>query len=111
MRFSKKNKLVAGCALLVTALTLLGIWYFRTPSREITRAELDQLVQAKTLTDGRVRPTPYAGIYHPHRGFGALVRWWRLLLQPTGTLTVFNAQAQRHGENSNPKGFNVNSRG
>jgi ATP-dependent Zn protease len=64
MKFLKYIKLVAGCALIVTGLTLLGIWYFRTPSREITRAELDQFVQAKTLTDGRVRPTPYAGIYH-----------------------------------------------
>ncbi len=64
MRFSKKTKLVAGCALIVTGLTLLGIWYFHTPSREITRVELDQFVQAKALTDGRVRPTPYAGIYH-----------------------------------------------
>ena len=64
MKFLKNTKLMVGSALLVTGLTLLGIWCFRTPSREITRAELDQFVQAKTLTDGRVRPTPYAGIYH-----------------------------------------------
>ena len=64
VKFLKNTKLVVGSALLVTSLTLLGIWYSRTPSREITRAELDQIVQAKALTDGRVRPTPYAGIYH-----------------------------------------------
>lgn len=64
MKSLKRTKLVAAAALMVTGLTLLGIWSFRTPSREITRAELDQFVQAKTLTDGRVRPTPYAGIYH-----------------------------------------------
>ena len=64
MKFLKNTKLMVGSALLVTGLTLLGIWCFRTPSREITRAELDQFVQAKTLTDGRVKPTPYAGIYH-----------------------------------------------
>ena len=63
MKFLKNIKLVVGAALLVTGLILVGIWCFRTPSREITRAELDQLVQAKTLTDGRIIPTPYAGIY------------------------------------------------
>ena len=63
MKFLKNPKLVTGSALVVTGLTLLGIWYYRTPSREITRAELEQFVQAKALTDGRVVPTPYAGIY------------------------------------------------
>jgi cell division protease FtsH len=64
MKFLKNTKLMVGSALLMTGLTLLGIWCFRTPSREITRAELDQFVQAKTLADFRVRPTTYAGIYH-----------------------------------------------
>ena len=64
MKFLKNTKLMVGSALLVTGLTLFGIWCFRTPSREITRAELDQFVQVKSLTDGRVKPTLYAGIYH-----------------------------------------------
>ena len=63
MKFLKNYKLVAGSALVVISLTVLGFWGFRTPSREITRAELDQFVLAKTITDGRVIPTPYAGIY------------------------------------------------
>ena len=63
MKFLKNTKLVTGSALIVTGLTFLGIWCFRTPSREITRAELEQFAQAKALTDGRVMPTPYAGIY------------------------------------------------
>jgi cell division protease FtsH len=65
MNFLKNTKLLVGTALLVTALTLLGLWGFRTPapSREITRAELEQFIAAKSLTDGRVRPTSYAGIY------------------------------------------------
>lgn len=64
MKFLKNTKLIVGSALLVTGLTLLGLWFFHTPSREITRGELDQLIGAKALTDGRVTPTPYAGIYH-----------------------------------------------
>jgi cell division protease FtsH len=64
MKFLKHTKLVVGACLIVIALSLLGIWCFRTPSREITRAELDKFVQAKALTDGRVLPTPYAGIYY-----------------------------------------------
>ncbi len=65
MKYLKNTKLMVGSALLVTGLTLLGVWGFRTsaPSREITRAELEQFIAAKSLTDGRVRPTPYAGIY------------------------------------------------
>ena len=63
MNFLKNTKLMVGSALLVTSLALLGIWIFRAPAREIARAELEQLVEAKALTDGRVRPTPYAGIY------------------------------------------------
>ena len=73
MKFLKNTKLMVGSALLATGLTFLGLWCFRTPSREITRTELDQFVQAKTLTDGRIRPTPYAGIYHlegKHKRFG-----------------------------------------
>ncbi len=63
MKFLKNIKLMVGSALIVTGLTILGIWCFRPPSREITRAELEQFIAAKSLTDGRVRPTSYAGIY------------------------------------------------
>jgi cell division protease FtsH len=63
MKLLKNTKLVAWSVLIVTSLIILGIWGFLPPSREITRTELDQLVQAKALTDGRVMPTPYAGIY------------------------------------------------
>ena len=36
----------------------------RTPSRKINRVELDQLMQANAIADGRVTPTPYPGIYY-----------------------------------------------
>jgi cell division protease FtsH len=64
MKSLKNTNLVAWSALIVTGLIILGIWGFLPPSREITRTELDQLVQANALTDGRVMPTPYAGIYY-----------------------------------------------
>jgi len=64
MKFLRNAKLATGSVLIVTGLIFLGIWCFRTPSREMTRTELDQLVQANALTDGRVMPTPYAGIYY-----------------------------------------------
>jgi cell division protease FtsH len=64
MKFSKNTKRAVGAGLIVSALSLLGIWCFRTSSREIPRTELDQLVQANALTEGRVMPTPYAGIYY-----------------------------------------------
>jgi cell division protease FtsH len=63
MKFLKNTNLLAWSALIVTGLIILGIWACLPPSREITRAELDQLLQAKALTDGRLMPTPYAGIY------------------------------------------------
>src|SRR5690349_3081146 len=64
MKFLKNRRLVTGSALAGIALAVICTWYFRAPSREITRAELDQLVQANSITDGQVLPTPYAGIFH-----------------------------------------------
>src|ERR1051326_7290714 len=66
MKYFKNLYLVAGGALLV----LVGagsIGYglsHRTPSREINRVELEQLMEAKAIADGRVTPTPYPGIYY-----------------------------------------------
>jgi cell division protease FtsH len=60
-----KNPWLASAAGLVLGLLVLAtVWYSRDASREITRGELAQLIEAKTLTEGRVTPTPYAGIYH-----------------------------------------------
>ena len=41
MKFLRNTKLVAGSALIVTLLTLLGLWGFRTLTREITRAGME----------------------------------------------------------------------
>jgi cell division protease FtsH len=63
MKLLKNPKLLTGIVLLLLGLTLTLVWLFRVPSREITRAEFDQLLQTKALTALRVTPTPYAGIY------------------------------------------------
>lgn len=58
----KIKYLVLGGTLLVAAI-LLTVWLVRVPTRELTRPELEQLIQTKSLASGRVLPTPYAGIY------------------------------------------------
>jgi len=66
MKYFKNFKFVICGALLVMA-GIGGIVFgltHRTPSREINRAELEELMQANALADGRVTPTPYPGIYY-----------------------------------------------
>jgi cell division protease FtsH len=66
MKYFKNLYLVVG-GLLLLLLGTGGIVYgvtHRTPNREINRAEFEQLLQANTITEGRVTPTPYAGIYY-----------------------------------------------
>ena len=63
MKLSKKTKLVAGTTLILLGLGLILTCALRAPVKEITRTELDQLVQTKGITEGHIVPTPYAGIY------------------------------------------------
>jgi cell division protease FtsH len=64
MKHLRNKRLLAGIGLILLGLALLATWFFRTPTREITRHELDQLIQAKALEGMVATPTPYAGIYH-----------------------------------------------
>src|SRR5436190_17668934 len=64
MKYVKNTKVVLGSALIALGVTILLIWFFHSPSREITRAELQQLLEAKALQRLVASPTPYAGIYH-----------------------------------------------
>jgi hypothetical protein len=53
---------------MVLGLILIGICLlvtrgFRSSAKEITYAELDQLMQAKKMSGTRVEPTAYPGIY------------------------------------------------
>jgi len=63
MRYLKNLWLLSGTACLVLALPLFGAWFFRTPAKEITAVQLQQLIESKAITHGQVVPTPYPGIY------------------------------------------------
>jgi cell division protease FtsH len=63
MKYLKNPWIIAGVSLIIIGLTVIGFFVFRTPSHEITRAELEQLIETKAVIEGQVMPTPYAGIY------------------------------------------------
>src|SRR5258708_2415364 len=64
MKRFKNLKLVISLALIVVGCGLIAGYFLRTPSHEITRAELNQLIQQNQVSDGQAIPTPYNGIYH-----------------------------------------------
>ena len=52
-------------ALLLVSSTLLSVHFLRTPTREITNAELSQMIQEGKTGKGEVQPAPmYSSIYH-----------------------------------------------
>ena len=63
MKFPKNLKLIIGLALIVIGCGLVAAFFLKTPSHEITRAELSQLIEKHQITDGRATPTPYSGIF------------------------------------------------
>ncbi|PWU20450.1 MAG: cell division protein FtsH [Verrucomicrobia bacterium] len=63
MKSSKRFRLVIGISLVVLGAGLIAGWFVRAPIHEISRAELDRLTQAHALSEVRLTPTPYAGIY------------------------------------------------
>jgi cell division protease FtsH len=63
MKYLKNWKLVTGAALIVTGLVLLLVWVLHVPSRELTRSDFEQMLQAEALSELQVTPTPYTGIY------------------------------------------------
>ena len=64
MKSRKNMKWWAALGLTILGLTVILLWAFRAPSREIARAEMEQLIQSGGLSETRLTPTPYAGIYH-----------------------------------------------
>ncbi len=63
MKRLKKFKLIIGLSLLTLGCGLVAAYLLRTPSHEITRAELSQLIEQKQITSGHAIPSPYNGIY------------------------------------------------
>jgi len=64
MKYLRNLYVLAGIGLVVLSLlTTSAVLLFRNPPKEITRAELEQLIDSKGLIQGRVTPTPYPGIY------------------------------------------------
>src|SRR5438552_14637219 len=64
MKRFKNWQFLGGLALFLAGLGILAVCLLRTPAREITRAQLETLIQTKAILKGRATPTPYAGIYH-----------------------------------------------
>ncbi len=63
MKRLKNLKWIIGVALIIMGCALIAAYFLKTPSHEINRAELSQLIQQHQITDGRAVPTPYSGIY------------------------------------------------
>lgn len=60
----KRNfKFITGIALIVLGCALIAGYFLKTPSREITRAELSQLIEKNQIVEAQAAPTPYSGIY------------------------------------------------
>ena len=62
MKILKNPKFLAGLGLIVVA-AIIALVCLRSPAKEISRSELEQLILAKAINQGRVTPTAYAGIY------------------------------------------------
>src|SRR5262249_13336372 len=59
----KNFKLIASLALILVGCGLITAYFLKNHSREITRAELSQLIQQNQISDAQAIPTPYSGIY------------------------------------------------
>jgi len=60
---AKNLWVTCGLSLALAALSCSAIYFLKTPTKEITKAELETLIRTKAIQDGRITPTPYAGIY------------------------------------------------
>lgn len=63
MKSFKNYKLTIGMIAIALVCGLIAAYFFKTPSHEITRAELTRLIQQHEISNGHAMPTPYNGIY------------------------------------------------
>lgn len=59
----KNARFLTGVGLVLVGLIMIAVWAFRTPTREITRAELADYTAKSELVEAKVLPTAYTGIY------------------------------------------------
>jgi cell division protease FtsH len=64
MRLLRNTKVILGVALMICGVALLVAWFLHAPAREITRGELQQMLDSKGIVNLLATPSPYAGIYH-----------------------------------------------
>jgi len=64
MKIFKNTKVVVGLSLLLLGSAMLLAWFLHVPSHEISRAEMADLLQGKSLREVQATPTPYAGVYY-----------------------------------------------
>lgn len=63
MKLLKKPRFLAGITLILIGVSLIGLYWFRTPRKEISNAELERLLENGALQEGRLTPTPFAGVF------------------------------------------------
>jgi cell division protease FtsH len=59
----KNPKFLTGVGVALLGVLLLSIYLLRPSDQEITRIELQSLIDSKSIAEARVSPTPYPGIY------------------------------------------------
>src|SRR5436190_16328996 len=63
MKISRKFGIFLSIVLVAVGLALLIRYRWASPSEEINRARLNQLIQEKLIVSATVAPMPYPGIY------------------------------------------------
>lgn len=63
MKRFKNFRFTIGLVAIALGCGLIAAYFLKTPSHEITRTELAQLIQQHEISDGHAIPTPYSGIY------------------------------------------------
>jgi len=65
MKYLRNFKFIGGISLILVGLTMTSAWFFlRRSPHEITRAEFDQIINTQSLTDAKLNPTLYPGIFY-----------------------------------------------
>ena len=64
MTHLRNKKVIAAVAVALCGSISALIWFLHVPVRELTRPELERLLDSNQLLQPSIAPSPYAGIYH-----------------------------------------------